>query len=445
MRRGARQVLCTGLLALAPLLAARDLAASDSPRLELSVETPAADSVVGDPSGMVFVAGQALALYGEYQKFDIVFAIDTSASTAAPSGADIDGDGVVGEAMGGGFLAILGRSLPLPMSDTGDSILAAELAAVRKLLDQLDPRTTRVGIVTFAGDADPFTPDAFTVVPLTTEYDRVRRGLRQIRLDGPKGNTNMVTAVNLATIELLGTRSAYSEPRPNSRKIIMFLTDGYPTLPIESSSRENSRLAIQQAVRTGKLGIRIDTFGIGPDALSKPVVVVEMARVSKGVFTPIRNPGDLQRVFESITFSDIQTLRVRNRTNQKEGEHVTQNADGTFSALLPMEEGVNTIEVFARTTDGTEGVREVQVVFLPKAPSPELSPRLLAQRNRLLEARLLDLRRRRLEIQAERDADVLQNLREEIALERQKAEQSSDEMRRELEIDVERKPPAPSR
>ena len=408
------------------------------PELLLSIESPANNQVIGDPSGMAFMSGKALALYGEYQTFDIVFVVDTSESTAEPSGADIDGNGVVGERRGAKYLSVLGRFLPLPNSDDGDSVLAAEIAGCRVLLSQLDPRTTRVGVVAFAGDNDALTPDAYTEVPLTTDYAKVERGLDAIYRRGPKGMTNMVSAVNLATIELLGTQSAYSTKRDGARRVIMFLTDGFPTLPLENSELQNAKMAIQQAVRAAKFDIRIDTFAIGEEALSQPVVVVEMARVSNGVFTPVRNPKDLRAVFEDVSFSSIERLEVRNKTTSKMADYVIPNPDGTFSALVGMGEGKNTLEVYARSTDGTEGRREVTVNFLAGAQAQELSARELAERNRLLENRLLDLQRRNVEIQAEANEDTRKVLQVQIEAERKKAQETAEKLRKDVEISPDR-------
>jgi hypothetical protein len=306
-------------------------------------------------------------------------------------------------------------------------------------LKQLDPRTTRVGVVSFAGDSNALTPDAQTEVPLTSDYDKVERGLDGIFRRGPEGMTNMVSAMNLATIELLGTQSAYSQKREGAKRVIMFLTDGQPTLPLEGSTLQNAKMAIQQAVRAAKLDIRVDTFAIGEEALSEPVVVVEMARVSNGVFTPVRNPKDLRAIFEDVSFSSIEKLEVKNKTTGKMADYVVPNPDGTFSALLPMNEGKNTLEVFAKSTDGTEGRREVTVNFLSSAQPQELSPRLLAQRNRLLENRLLDLQRRNLEIKAESDEEVRKALKVEIERERKDAQRKAEKTRREVEVSVERK------
>jgi hypothetical protein len=408
------------------------------PELMLEIDSPANGAVIGDPMGSAFVSGKALALFGEYQTFDIVFVVDTSDSTAAPSGADIDGDGVIGARRGEKFLSILGRVLPLPNSDKEDSILAAEVAGVRVLLSQLDPRTTRVGIVAFSGDNDALTPDAYTEVPLTTDYDKIEKGLDDIFRRGPKGLTNMVSAVNLATIELLGSQSAYSTKREGAKRVIMFLTDGQPTLPLENSQLQNAKMAIQQAVRAAKLDVRIDTFAIGEDALSEPVVVVEMARVSSGVFTPVKHPKDLRAIFEDVNFSDIDELSVRNKTTNAPASELITNPDGSFSALLPMKDGENVIEAFARSTDGTTGRREIKVKFLAGAEAQELTPRMVAQRNRLLENRLLELQRRRVEIKTEADEEVRRDLQVEIEKERDKAKKAAEKTRKEIELSVEK-------
>ncbi|MEX2208293.1 MAG: VWA domain-containing protein [Myxococcota bacterium] len=412
--------------------------AEKPPELLLEIDSPSNGAVIGDPMGSAFVSGKALALFGEYQTFDIVFVVDTSDSTAAPSGADIDGDGVIGERRGEKFLSILGRVLPLPNSDKEDSILAAEVAGVRELLRQLDPRTTRVGIVAFSGDNDALTPDAYTEVPLTTDYAKAEAGLDDIFRRGPKGLTNMVSAVNLATIELLGSQSAYSTKREGAKRVIMFLTDGQPTLPLENSQLQNAKMAIQQAVRAAKLDVRIDTFAIGEDALSEPVVVVEMARVTSGVFTPVKNPKDLRAIFEDVSFSDIDELRVRNKTTDVPAAELITNPDGSFSALLPMKVGENVIEAYARSTDGTAGRREITVKFLEGAEAQALTPRMVAQRNRLLENRLLALQRRRVEIKADADEEVRRDLQVEIEKEREQAQKAAEKMRKEIELSVER-------
>jgi hypothetical protein len=239
-------------------------------------------------------------------------------------------------------------------------------------------------------------------------------------------------------IELLGTQSAYSERREGARRVMIFLTDGVPTLPYMSQPASNVREAIHYSLKAAKADIRIDTYAIGEEALSEPIVAVEMARVSNGVFTPVREPRDLKAIFEAIDFAEIDSLEIRNKTNSKAAAYKIQNPDGSFAALVPMREGKNLLEVHARATDGSEGRAQVQVRFLGTAAVQPLPPRLIAQRNRLLENRLLDLQRRRVKIEADAAEDVRQDLQIEIERERAAAQKKTDEAKKRLDIDVEK-------
>ena len=81
--------------------------------IELEIEFPLDGAVIGDDQG-AFVAGRALALLGDYRRFDVVLVIDTSGSASQMSGSDINGNGVVGQDRLGGLLG---------GTDAGDSIL----------------------------------------------------------------------------------------------------------------------------------------------------------------------------------------------------------------------------------------------------------------------------------------------------------------------------------
>src|SRR5262245_11252304 len=92
-------------------------------RVHVEIDVPSNGAVVGDAPCGLYVAGRALALQGELRQFDVIIVIDTSASTADGTGADINGNGVVGKpALGGGIGQIFGMG----STDPGDSILAAE-------------------------------------------------------------------------------------------------------------------------------------------------------------------------------------------------------------------------------------------------------------------------------------------------------------------------------
>ena len=182
------------------------------------------------------IAGSALADAADPRAFDVMLAIDVSYSTRVASGGDVDGDGVVGldpvaEGMGGLLPADV-RS-----TDLDDTILRAQVRAAQTLLEDLDARRVRVGVIAFSGDVDPATgervsetqQDAHVVTPLTSDYARVRSALAAVVARGPNGATNFGAGILLAVTELSGLSGAQSQARADAKKIVLFLTDGLPT------------------------------------------------------------------------------------------------------------------------------------------------------------------------------------------------------------------------
>jgi hypothetical protein len=408
-----------------------------STTLKLEIEEPADGSIVGSPEG-AFLAGRALALLGEFKRFDVVIVLDTSSSTSASSGADINGNGIVGAT---------GLSGIFKQTDPGDSILAAEVAAAKNILKALDPRNTRVGLVTFAGAADqydPYTrqvysdnaPDAITEEPLTTNYERIEKSLDRVYKRGPEGQTNMTAAVRLAVSELKGFRGGMSKPDPGSQKVVLFFTDGTPTAPFPTEfSGENTRSVLRAASQARRADVQVHTFAIGPDALNGPVACVQLAAYTGGYFTAVSSPGDLPAVVETVNFANLETLEIRNLTNGEGASETLINADGSFGALVPVQAGLNRLEVSAKATDGTSTKAEVTVSYAPGAPSTTLPRELVAMRNRLLERRLIAIKRGRIETERKAAEDARKELEIKIKQDRAKAEDDAARQSRSLRIE----------
>jgi hypothetical protein len=414
-----------------------------SPRsLRLEIEQPAANAVVGDAAG-VFVAGRALSLREERHRFDIVIAIDTSLSTSQPTGLDVDGDGLVGEPRPG---AVRGLA-DLESTDPGDSILAAEVAAAENLLGGLDPRSTRVGLVTFAGEPVGLVPTvtggtrvrraALAEEPLTSDYKRLYRALAAVRERGARGMTHMAAGVDQASVELLGLGGALSRPDPHSEKVVLFFTDGEPTLPYLGSEAENVREVLESAQRARRAGVRIHSFAIGPEALGGPISTVEMASITDGVFTPVRDPGHLIRFIEEVSFANIAEVKVLNTTSRAKAFQTRVHADGSWDALVPLEPGENRLEVRVRASDGSEATERVTVHHSPGAASPLIPAELVPKHNELLEARLGALRGDRLEAERRLAEEMRRELVLEIERERAAAVERAARQRKELELEIE--------
>ena len=73
-----------------------------------------------------------------------------------------------------------------------NSIFAAEVLASRRLLSQLNPEITRVGVITFG-------EQAWLCQSLTHDFEEVRSTLESIYTDAPRGGTNMAAGIFVST------------------------------------------------------------------------------------------------------------------------------------------------------------------------------------------------------------------------------------------------------
>jgi hypothetical protein len=189
--------------------------------------------------------------------------------------------------------------------------------------------------------------------------------------------------------------------------------------------------------------VRIHSFAIGPEALAGPISAVEMAAITDGLFTPVRHPGRLVRFIEGASFAHIEDLKVRNASAGESAFYTRVHADGSWEALVPLQEGENLLEAHARSGDGAEATARVTVHHQPGARSPFVPAELVPKHNQLLEARLADLRHERLEVERERVEEMRRELTLEIERERAAALERAALQRKELRLEVEQ-PDGPS-
>ena len=244
-----------------------------------------------------------------------------------------------------------------PLRNPRNSILAAEVAAARRLLLQLNPETTRVGVLTFSEGAK-------LLQPLTQDFEQVRRVLSDILRAGPYGGTNMVEGIRMATTELFGLGT--SAKRTDAIKVQFLLTDGFPSLPIGAGKRatpEDSDLAINAARLAGRAGIKVHVFALGEEALTYPRAALGIARESGGTYTPVVRPVDVLAVLDNISIVGVEYVQVVNQTTGQKATHLRLAADGFFSSAVPVVEGRNQIEVLARAGDGSNGRATITVDY----------------------------------------------------------------------------------
>jgi hypothetical protein len=260
-------------------------------------------------------------------------------------------------------------------TDPGDTILAAEVAAADALISSLERGgRVRVGIISFSGEMNPDTgyrkrfdqQDAWLEVPLTSDFEAARARLPTILARGPYGGTNFAAGMRLAITELAGLSGARSPSRPDARKVVLFLTDGLPTFPIGAGSVADpgdTEAALTAARLAHRAGITVNTYSLGPNALTNPYAATEIARITVGTFMPVQNPGDIVSFLQGTSFANVDDVVFTNLTTREVSYDVSLSPDGSFSGFVPVREGKNRVRITALASDGSSGSVDFDLVF----------------------------------------------------------------------------------
>lgn len=288
---------------------------------------------------------------------DVVLAIDVSESTFYPSGADINGDGVLGvlSPFASRRHSRRSRRFAAWTTDPGDTIARAELALARRLLLRLRDEEARVGLLTFAGRARLRVP--------VGNAEHALHALDQLRLVLDPSGTNLAAATR-AGLHALDR----AEPTDGDReRLIVILSDGVATAPAPAVHARH--FARRAAKRAAERGVRIHALDLGPRT-DADVVFAEMAQLSDGVFRTATEPQRLLELAAPTTPVQLVELRIHNRTADLSARAIRLFADGSFDGLAPLVPGSNVLEVSARTADGHSIALERTVHFDPRAPGP---------------------------------------------------------------------------
>jgi Mg-chelatase subunit ChlD len=329
---------------------------------KVQILSPKDGSRITQEQNTILISGKVASQNARSANVDIFFIVDISGSTAAYAGVDMGDLAELPSSspFGRPQITIGGFNLGQPsVRNLRNSVLAAEVAAARRLLMQLNSQSTRVGVLTFSEGAK-------VIQPLTSDFEQVRRALDDILRTGPYGGTNMTDGIRTAISELMGF--AISEKRTDAVKVAFLLTDGFPTLPIGGSRRvtpEDVNLAVNAARLAGKAGIKVHVFALGEEALSYPAAAVGIAKESGGTYTPVSRPADVLAVVENISVVGVDYVQIVNQTSGQKATQLRLAADGFFSSAVPVIEGRNQIDVFARATDGANGRDSITVFYQP--------------------------------------------------------------------------------
>ena len=344
-------------------------------QVRILIESPAPGEAVRNEVHQAPIRGNALAEGERPAEFDVMIVLDISGSTKVASGVDVDADGEIGINPNLELLPPGTYPAGTVSTDPGDTILAAEVAAADALIASLERGgRVRIGIVSFSGEMNPDTgrrkrydqQDAWVEVPLTADFEAVRGRLPAILARGPYGGTNFAAGLRVAIAELAGLHGARSAPRPQSKKVVLFLTDGVPTFPVGAGSTADpgdTEAALAAARLAHSAGITVNTYALGPNALTNPFAATEIARITRGTYMPVQNPGDIVSFLQGTSFANVDDVIFSNLTTREVSYDVSLAPDGSFSGFVPVREGANRVRVTALASNGLSGSIDLDLVF----------------------------------------------------------------------------------
>jgi hypothetical protein len=383
VRRAALAAILVSLVALATATAGR----ADDARW-LRIDAPAApESTAQLP--LVEVRGQAAARGA--RTHELVIVLDVSASTALPSGWDVDADGAHGRTNPARLARLLAKpDLPaglterLRSEDFDDSVLAAELAATSALLARLDTGTRyRVGLVAFSNEARVLAPVGSHPQALAEALEALRENFHR-----DLGGTNFGDAIAAAQRALQPESNESVGAPAGADQSILFLSDGAPTLPPHGDQARQH--ALYAASAAAAAGIRIFSFDLSREQPSGPNVLAEMAARSDGRFEVLERPGDAIARLRRTDLVGLAELRVVNETTGSAARALRTFPDGAFDAFVELAPGRNHIVFRATTTRGESAVAERWIDRAAgAAPTPAESAALIQElRKRTRETQL---------------------------------------------------------
>lgn len=332
---------------IAALLMGPGTALADE-KVWLDLEAPLDGSSILGPIGLVEVRGWTGT--GVRGKHDVVIVLDRSMSAWYPSGADVDGDGRIG-------VMRRRRSAPAEYpfwtTDAGDTIFQAELSAARKLIERMDPESTRMALISFGGHA---------TLRAGLESSRIEllRGLAQIPAYADWQGTHLSGAIKTA-VAAFGATDATPLADSDRHRSLILLSDGLPTVP---GPVENAEIfAVQAARYAARSAVKIYAFALGPEAASRPHIFEQIVRETRGELFLVHQPADVIDYVPNISLSEIAAVEIENVGTGERARAVRLFPDGTFDGYAPLRPGENLVRVTAIGEAGGRTSDEIHVTF----------------------------------------------------------------------------------
>jgi len=268
--------------------------------LEVEIRNPLPGLVVPNSETWIDVEGDASSL-GGVEELDLFLVMDTSSS--------------------------------LVDSDPGDQRLAGAIQLVESLPTRSD---TRIGIVKFDSDSE-------IVLPLTSDRNGVIEALRNLDRDG---STDLAGGIQsaLSGLDLGG--------RPAAVRMMLLFTDGKSRrISAFKSARAREERAVRSVTQQAReQDVAIHSLLLGSDSRGAARLQT-LADATGGSFVQVRDPRRLPEAFQNLRTAGVDHVKVQ----VNGAEPVEARLLGSsFSARIPLSEGVNEIVATATSLHGVE-------------------------------------------------------------------------------------------
>lgn len=224
----------------------------------------------------------------EVGPLDVAIVIDTSQSTGRPTGFDIDGDGEV--------LSFQRNRV----NDRSDSRLAAQVAAIKRLLLDAGGRDIRFSIITFAGPSIQHTGgrthttgsirDSTIRLNLTNDMARLDSVLNDLLDRGSEGRTIFSAGMQRATRSLITSPTGQDSRR---RKLVLLMSDSARpnSLDLDGNLEKVDPRMKNAAVSARGHRVVFHTFGLSPNSRAwRAQALGQIAGATGGTYHPVEDP-----------------------------------------------------------------------------------------------------------------------------------------------------------
>lgn len=287
---------------------------------------------------------------GPHGPQDVVLALDSSGSVFTASGIDLDGDGTGDDQCDLAINACNPAYLEHWTTDFDDVLIKVEIDAAQHLIAQLDPNTTRIGLVTFGGDAEIELP----VGPL----DALSAELADFGFGLNRGS-DIVGALH-ASVDALEQAPPRAGDPP--QRAILLLSDGEVSIPDLDFAAQDEYLRGFLA-RARAAHTRVFAFGVGPQRERSPKFLAAVASATGGRYVAIKSAADIAVELQLVALSGLADVELRNATTGAPGRAVRVFPNGSFDGYAPLVPGDNDLAVTATLDDGRRVESRVRVHF----------------------------------------------------------------------------------